>query len=460
MKVAFGAGGNMLPARPLQTFISYSRVNQQFALRLACALKSAGFSIWMDQFDIPTGARWDDSIEKALQDCDIFLFIITPASIASENAKDEVGYAIDHGKHILPVLLEKCEIPLRLRRVQYVDFTQLSFSEGVETAKKLLSHLVAEINASRQNAANVAGVSAEQKHFTLARNEPKTTPTRKEFVPSNLQPRPGGRGKTFLKRIAIGGSIFLIAGIILAFFALKPSFLAAPPAPTSTSVPTENPPASQDSIPTIAADIPVVKVPLAITENFDSKAQWDKDWTLQLRHGNAKKLKGFAYEIASGEMAVKVSYEFVWAYFLYQPATSDSIEMQAVVADLNSVDTFGLVCQFGSQGWYEFDINGGGTFAVRYVDSMESSQDAAGYQIDYGSIPSFKDSFVTVRENSIRAICDGSHLSLFVNDQLVMDKVSEQFVLGEGQFGIAIRSYNQYPSRFAVKSISIRELED
>ena len=85
------------------TFISYSRIDQEFALKLARELKSAGFLIWLDQLDIPTGARWDDEIEKALSECGIFMAILTPASIASENAKDEFGYAIDHGKRILPI---------------------------------------------------------------------------------------------------------------------------------------------------------------------------------------------------------------------------------------------------------------------------------------------------------------------------------------------------------------------
>jgi hypothetical protein len=93
------------------TFISYSRINEVFALELAKELKSAGYLVWLDQLDIPTGARWDDEIEKALNECSIFLAILTPAFIESENAKDEIGYAIDHGKRILPVLLEECEIP-------------------------------------------------------------------------------------------------------------------------------------------------------------------------------------------------------------------------------------------------------------------------------------------------------------------------------------------------------------
>ena len=123
-------------------FISYSRINEVFAVKLAVELKSAGYSVWLDQLDIPTGARWDDEIEKALRECSIFLAILTPAFVESENAKDEIGYAIDHGKRILPVLLEDCDVPLRLRRFQYVDFTTKSYKAGIQSAKQLLRNLV------------------------------------------------------------------------------------------------------------------------------------------------------------------------------------------------------------------------------------------------------------------------------------------------------------------------------
>ena len=83
-------------------------------------------------------------MEKALHECEIFLIILTPASISSENVKDEIGYAIDHGKRILPVLLEECVIPLRLRRFQYVDFTKMEFREGIKRAKQLLENLLNE----------------------------------------------------------------------------------------------------------------------------------------------------------------------------------------------------------------------------------------------------------------------------------------------------------------------------
>ena len=123
------------------TFISYSRMNKGFALKLTKELKEAGFYVWLDQLDIPTGSRWDDELEKALDECEIFMVILTPDSISSENVKDEIGYAIDHKKRILPVLLEDAKIPLRLRRFQYVDFTSKNYDEGVDAAKRLLRNL-------------------------------------------------------------------------------------------------------------------------------------------------------------------------------------------------------------------------------------------------------------------------------------------------------------------------------
>ncbi len=137
-----------------RTFLSYSRANKEFALRLAKELKSEGFPVWLDQLDIPLGARWDVEVEKALIECEIFMIIITKDSISSENVLDEIGYAIDSGKRFLPVLLEKCNIPLRLRRFQYVDFTSKSFDEGVETAKDLLRTLNTQSTIPRKDLAD------------------------------------------------------------------------------------------------------------------------------------------------------------------------------------------------------------------------------------------------------------------------------------------------------------------
>jgi formylglycine-generating enzyme required for sulfatase activity len=124
----------------MSTFISYSRAHSAFVVRLARDLKSAGFDVWLDQLDIPKGARWDDAIEAAVEKSSTFMIVLSPESIESQNVKDELSYAIDAGKHILPVVIQPCKIPLRLRRFQYVDFTDKPYKDSLADIKHLLGN--------------------------------------------------------------------------------------------------------------------------------------------------------------------------------------------------------------------------------------------------------------------------------------------------------------------------------
>ena len=104
-------------------FFSYSRADSPFALTLAKDLREAGADIWIDQLDIPAGSHWDAAVEKALNTAAFVLVILTNSSTASTNVMDEVSFALESGKKIIPVLLEDCLPPFRLRRLQRIDFT-------------------------------------------------------------------------------------------------------------------------------------------------------------------------------------------------------------------------------------------------------------------------------------------------------------------------------------------------
>jgi formylglycine-generating enzyme required for sulfatase activity len=159
-----------------KTFLSYSRANKDFAVKLAKELKTEGFSVWLDQLDIPPGSRWDAEVEKALTESEIFMVIMTQASTQSDNVLDEIGYAIDNGKRFLPVLLEKCTVPLRLRRFQYVDFTDKSFDEGVESAKELLRTLMAQPTIPRNESADASQAPSAQASSDQKPKEPGGDP--------------------------------------------------------------------------------------------------------------------------------------------------------------------------------------------------------------------------------------------------------------------------------------------
>jgi len=105
-------------------FLSYARADEHFALQLANDLRSLGASIWMDQLDLRPSEHWDRAIERAIRACSNVIMILSPRSVASENVADEISLAIDSGKPVIPVLIEPCDLPLRVTRMHLVDATK------------------------------------------------------------------------------------------------------------------------------------------------------------------------------------------------------------------------------------------------------------------------------------------------------------------------------------------------
>lgn len=113
---------SVTPPTAATYFISYSRVDSDFVLRLARDLRNAGVPVWLDQIDIVAGSRWDQAIETALASCSAFVVALSPESIASVNVMDEVSFALEERKSIFPVVIKPCKVPFRLRRLQAIDF--------------------------------------------------------------------------------------------------------------------------------------------------------------------------------------------------------------------------------------------------------------------------------------------------------------------------------------------------
>jgi TIR domain len=107
---------------PPKAFVSYSRADTDFVLRLCQDLRAAEASIWLDKLDIHPGEEWDQAIERGLSECGLMLVVLSPKSVTSQNVLDEIGYALSRKKPIIPVLYRDCEVPYRLSRIQYIDF--------------------------------------------------------------------------------------------------------------------------------------------------------------------------------------------------------------------------------------------------------------------------------------------------------------------------------------------------
>jgi len=105
-------------------FLSYSRADEDFAVRLASDLRALGVAMWVDRHDIRVREHWDKAIERAIRGCRSFVVILSPRAIASDNVADEISLAIDSGKSVIPVMIERCDLPLRLTRRHLIDATR------------------------------------------------------------------------------------------------------------------------------------------------------------------------------------------------------------------------------------------------------------------------------------------------------------------------------------------------
>jgi TPR repeat protein len=134
---------------PATAFVSYSRDDCEFALRLTRDLKAKGALVWMDKLDLRPGQLWDTEVESAVDGSSRMLVILSPASVASEKVKNEFIVALDEGKIVIPVLFRDCKVPLQLRRLQYADF-RTDYSSGLQD---LLSSLSGQSGAQARDGA-------------------------------------------------------------------------------------------------------------------------------------------------------------------------------------------------------------------------------------------------------------------------------------------------------------------
>jgi len=113
------------PKRKTRVFISYSRMDKEFARKLVEALGARGFEAFMDTKDILPGENWQRRLGFLILSADTVVFVLSPNSVTSEICLWEVESAERDAKRILPVVWRAVtgEVPDRLKRLNYIYFT-------------------------------------------------------------------------------------------------------------------------------------------------------------------------------------------------------------------------------------------------------------------------------------------------------------------------------------------------
>lgn len=416
----------------MSTFICYSRANASFAVRLAKDLKSAGYDVWLDQLDIPTGARWDDEIEKALESCKTFMIIVSPESMQSQNVKDEIGYAIDSGKNILPLKIKSGDIPLRLRRFQDVDFTNQAYEKSLKEIKSILpkkEQVLTTIQIERR----LAGIEAPPRLEEVG--HPESTPVAQPEEPRAARPKPidvparrkSIPGGLWIGLVAIAGLV--AAGIILSTLRTKetPAGTLPTAVPTITNPPTERPTAQLTADTTQVAFTQVTHSDF-FTMKF-AKVSDLNNWEQVVKGtGRASKIM---ISPANDGLIFNLNDPDLRAYYFYRPEVYEDVAIRLKAGNLGKTTfNIGLVCRRNENTWYEFRITGEGLWYLYKYDGRYLT-------LDNGGATAIK---TGINTNEYEMLCVGNQISLSINGETVSTFSFKTSFYAQGQVGFSILS--------------------
>ena len=141
-------------------FISYASEDRARVRPLADALQSRGFNVWWDR-SLAAGQDYTAIIEKELKGAKAVIVVWTQSSSASTFVRDEAGRARDEGR-LVPVLLDRVDIPLGFGAFQAEDFTRWN---GGANAPQM--QLLEEVLKAKLQGRDVDGSEIERRRRKL-----------------------------------------------------------------------------------------------------------------------------------------------------------------------------------------------------------------------------------------------------------------------------------------------------
>lgn len=139
----------------LRVFVSYRRADSAAADALLARLEGEGYGVWLDRSAIAGGKRWRSAIEQALVECDAVVFLISKASLESDEVYKELARAVDLGKSIVPLRLDDSALygwfNEKLGALQHIAF------DAKDKARPWWPRLVAALRQARKAAQATAG---------------------------------------------------------------------------------------------------------------------------------------------------------------------------------------------------------------------------------------------------------------------------------------------------------------
>ena len=139
--------------RRLRVFLCHSSQDKHRVRQLYHQLKTANVGPWLDEEDLLPGQDWEVEIRKAVHQCDIVIVCLSEHSINKVGfVQKEIKIALDAADErpegtifLIPLRLEECKIPGRLRRWHWVNYFDEGAFDKLMQALKLRAQSLGEV---------------------------------------------------------------------------------------------------------------------------------------------------------------------------------------------------------------------------------------------------------------------------------------------------------------------------
>jgi hypothetical protein len=134
---------------------------------------------------------------------------------------------------------------------------------------------------------------------------------------------------------------------------------------------------------------------------------------------------------------------YTWVYALYGAQDYNSVRIDTkFVNNALSPASIGLICNYSeTDGWFEFNVTTDGTYNLLYGKWL--SNGIADYlPILDGSSNAIQQSGM---EQQIGLICDGTKLTLLVDENIIRSMDVSRYALAGGKVGVTASSYENTP---------------
>jgi len=113
-------------------FISHAQADSPEARRLADELRSAGKSVFLDDYGLAAGDDWEHSLSASLEQSASAVVLVSCNSLTSQFSSYEMGMTLGHanrtpGFNVVPVVLDDVAasaLPAPLRSIHRVDVSK------------------------------------------------------------------------------------------------------------------------------------------------------------------------------------------------------------------------------------------------------------------------------------------------------------------------------------------------